>query len=432
MRFKKLKLLILLAAAIFSPVSGAMAMDAWDDTPYPGHTYVMLNPYWPVFFISRIDFTNDQIEFAFEPTSLEGTGKELVRIGVYYVSDPNYEFDIRTITDFDHDFLTKIAENDRPLSYYYVRWSGYKHYLFDSEVELGLLKNYKLYYFAELSDGTYWADMADFASCREGWKYGFMCQGLGFHIDDNSKPYGWTKFTEKPAPQKYENPCLTGDLDCVKEVEVEVERECNCQCEKCEECPKCEECHDEPTPVQEPEPSTSEPEPTGELEDNTDETEPTSGEEELAEASDEPTEATDGPTEATDVPTNELHEPTEDDGSNENAFYLEQINAMLDAAYELNRETSDNVSKMMSFMNRNTGTNTVVVREVSTNIPESDLSDLEGHEGAGETTLNVPVLGKAEKTEVKEDEHALLFFIFGVIAGGTSPWFLLLIQKRRS
>ena len=37
-----------------------------------------------------------------------------------------------------------------------------------------------------------------------------------------------------------------------------------------------------------------------------------------------------------------------------------------------------------------------------------------------------------EKTEVKEDEHALLFFIFGVIAGGTSPWFLLLIQKRRS
>ena len=67
------------------------------------------------------------IEFAFEPTSLEGTGKELVRSGVYYVSDPNYEFDIRTITDFDHDFLTKIAENDRPLSYYYVRWSGYKH-----------------------------------------------------------------------------------------------------------------------------------------------------------------------------------------------------------------------------------------------------------------------------------------------------------------
>jgi len=66
-------------------------------------------------------------------------------------------------------------------------------------------------------------------------------------------------------------------------------------------------------------------------------------------------------------------------------------------------------------------------------IPEYMEEPDESFDGPGETTLNVPALGRVQDDDkVEEDKSVWIFFITGICVGATGAWFLLSLIKRNT
>jgi hypothetical protein len=97
-------------------------------------------------------------------------------------------------------------------------------------------------------------------------------------------------------------------------------------------------------------------------------------------------------------------------------------------------EAEENVEKQSDNQNTELSSEIVIddsYRKKEIIIDNSILeeTDNESHEGPGETTLDVPVLGKVE-TEVKEDSSWLNWFLIGFCSGTILTSFLFLTIKR--
>ena len=135
----------------------------------------------PQFELTKIDLTNNKFDFGVTQVRLPG---DILTFGAWIVND----FDINNLDDLDETSLTEAFWNgDRDISsYYHHSKNTTRHYITPATVNLAEESTGKMFYMAELSDGTVWANLVDYSDCLSGWTFGKACiadtfeQEMGF------------------------------------------------------------------------------------------------------------------------------------------------------------------------------------------------------------------------------------------------------------
>ncbi|MBR1874976.1 hypothetical protein IJ798_01170 [Candidatus Saccharibacteria bacterium] len=135
----------------------------------------------PQFELTKIDLTNNKFDFGVTQVRLPG---DILTFGAWIVND----FDIDNLDDLDETSLTEAFWNgDRDISsYYHHSKNTTRHYITPATVNLAEESTGKMFYMAELSDGTVWANLVDYSDCLSGWTFGKACiadtfeQEMGF------------------------------------------------------------------------------------------------------------------------------------------------------------------------------------------------------------------------------------------------------------
>ena len=331
----KIKVGIAAVLMLSSGVSPVFASEEYPGHDYPGQLYGM-----PVFSITRIDLTNNQLEFSMNEVGLYG--KVLKNFGAGWITDHSAgveNMDLRAYESVSNVWSQRVFwSDDNNLSNYISYDDGsWKKYTVDSEVDLKSNDTYRLFYIAEFEDGDKWISRISYEDCASAWTEGMSCDSKGYI--SGSLNYDHTKFKLVAAPKKIVD---EPEQPVVEPVAVEPVSE-------------------EPTPEPTPTPENMTTEPTVE---------------QLG------TEAKTNDVEAATVKT------------------VENVMVIGGDTEEIDDEADD-----------------------ETDDEEIDLSP----EGPGETTLDVPTLGKTEVIGF----NWLPYFIGGAVVGGGLTWFLVYLNNKR-
>ena len=342
MHYQKIKQKLKVGAvATAMVVSNLVQNTAFASELYPGHDYVPLdNSGSPVFYISKIDPTNNQLEFFY---NTDANNAEISGVEVGWIADRSTNIlgmDILSYESATNAWSQRVFSNGtKQFSEYLDREDGgVKYYTVDAEVSLTNNVFKDLFYIVNLADGSKWINSVEYGDCGYFWSYGKSCNVLSF----------------MPG-MEYNNILYT-----LKDVEIKNTGS-----------------------------STTESEPTNNSIDEP-ETQPN-----------------------TDVVSDNSidREPT----TLENNEKVEMVSSEMP-------ETIEKAVTVASFVKS-------TVEETDSEDFDEDEDDEDVYEGSGDTTLDVPLLGKSEK----EINYLwwLPFFLGGAALGAISTWFLFSILKKR-
>lgn len=319
----------------------------------------------PIIHVARIDMTNNQIEF--RVSSLTVGSRKIKEVELLYLPDG---VDEEQLLDYDLSEMEGVKtafKNSENFEDYYVDMVNfYRSYIVDAFYDLKENEIGEMMLIVRLESGETWVDKIDYKICRNLWKPGADCYEAGFVIKNEVNS---TLYSMAVAPERYVPPEKI--IETVV-VEVPVEKE-----------------------PDEAETGSDETEEESENTGNS-ETESGSGSESEYESGDNNETGVE-----TEKNTEETEEITEERSDNQNTDLSSEI--VIDDSYRKKEIIIDNS----------------ILEE----------TDNESHEGPGETTLDVPVLGKVE-TEVKEDNSWLNWFLIGFCSGTILTSFLFLTIKR--
>ncbi len=367
--------ILLITTGMTTPV---MATDE-----FPGHDYPTMYNWIPAIFIQDVDATNNQFKIIVNTRYLDGKTVASISAGwVYDYSNPDANRDILAYDTVDPAWAVKALDISMTEleTWLYSETGIFRVYVVDAETELRNNTSFKMFYIVNFTDGTKWINDLDYSVCS-GWVEGKNCTTTMYiqgKYHDNVK-YVLANAMEKfvrtipdPVPEPEPNP--------------------------------------EPEPVTDPEPI---PEPTPE---------PVSEPEPVPEPTPEPT-----PEPALTIDPAPTVEPELTSVTEEKPEVKTE---------KISEETPRNDEIVIASAPQMV--DTVRIQEISTDTDETeeDVYDImtESPDGPGETTLDVPLLGKSEEdaTEVAETENFnwLLIFIAGVALGAISTWFLFSLINR--
>ncbi|MDO4967804.1 MAG: hypothetical protein Q4E70_03540 [Candidatus Saccharibacteria bacterium] len=132
----------------------------------------------PQFELSLIDLTNNKLDFGVTQPRLSSP---VANMGAWIV-DETEAGDVSELTDED---LIPVFWTDNIENYYKYVKDTTKHYV--SRVEVNLLESStgKMFYMAELMNGTIWAQLIDYSACLSGWTEGKACAADTFEKDSD-------------------------------------------------------------------------------------------------------------------------------------------------------------------------------------------------------------------------------------------------------
>ena len=358
---------------------------------YPGRDYPTLVDYIPAIYMSRIDPTNSQIEITVNTMYLDG--RTIAKIGSGFIrdhSEPIENRDILTYEFVDPKWSTVMFNYDmEEIETYFTREEGtLKVYTVNTSKALSSNTFKRLYYIVDFTDGTKWVNNVNYMECGKDWVMGKSCDAYRYEQD---KEYDNVRYLLADAPEKFikPDPKVTSEPESTSEPETTPELEPTAEMETVLD----------PEPIAEPE-STQEVEPILES-DSTPELviEP------------EPVSITEPIMEPTTPVIETVSEVIVEETPRNNEIVLASAPQIID---------------------------TVKVEEISTDTDDEveDVYDVltESPDGPGETTLDIPLLGKSgeEASEIVEmqDSNWLLIFIAGVTLGAISTWFLFSLINR--
>ena len=170
---------------------------------YPGHDYPWQLYGMPVFSITRIDLTNNQLEFSMNEVGLYG--KVLKNFGAGWITDHSAgveNMDLRAYESVSNVWSQRVFwSDDNDLSSYISYDDGsWKKYTVDAEVDLRSNTTYRLFYIAEFEDGDKWISRISYEDCASAWTEGMSCDSNGYI--SGSLNYDHTKFNLVAAPIK--------------------------------------------------------------------------------------------------------------------------------------------------------------------------------------------------------------------------------------
>ena len=171
-------------------VAGAMLMMNFSALPtfaselYPGHDYVPLNNSGePVFYISRIDPTNNELEFTLDKEVVNESEIQGVEVG--WISDRSsnvLEMDVLSYETASNSWSQRVfANGETSFSTYFSEENDfYRKYLVPTEVDLKNNVFKDLFYIVNLDNGEKWINSIDYGDCGYAWYYGESCDVIGF------------------------------------------------------------------------------------------------------------------------------------------------------------------------------------------------------------------------------------------------------------
>ncbi len=333
-RFNIVKVVIGISMAVLAISPSVMATDE-----YSGRDYPQFHDGVPAITLSRIDETNNQLEFIVDTRYMGNRKPTRLSAGLPLDYDDS-GFELLAHENVDDSNSIRVLNIDWNEALAYRTSSGiYDVYIFNPEVNLGDDVIHKMFYVVDFADGTKWINLAIYDACAN-WKDGNSCNVLYY---DGTREYATAIYRLTKAPAKFDVPLWEPK---VSDGEEELETE-----EKLEN--------------------------EGEL-----------GTEEELETSEEESET----------------EP--------------ESNSGVVVAIETEEEARE-----------------VLLSSMPKTLDTIDIEGSEGEEivdspdGAGETTLDVPILGNMKQKEEKTFNW-LIYFIAGTAVGATSTLFLFSMFKR--
>ena len=172
-------------AGIFS----VLALLAWENPAfaseqYPGHDYPTQLYGMPTFSVTRIDLTNNQLEFSLNTDMDALNGKILNHFGAWWVTDDLAVsgMDLLAYDSVSNTWSMRVFWNDMDApSKYLSEISGvWEKYVVDAEVDLKMNTSGKLFYIAEFEDGDKWISRISYQDCMEAWTDGMSCDIQGY------------------------------------------------------------------------------------------------------------------------------------------------------------------------------------------------------------------------------------------------------------
>jgi|GEM_PF-6572945 len=318
----------------------------------------------PQFELSLIDLTNNKLDFGVTQPRLSSP---VANMGAWIV-DETEAGDVSELTDED---LIPVFWTDNIENYYKYVKDTTKHYVSRAEVNLLESSTGKMFYMAELMNGTIWAQLIDYSACLSGWTEGKACAADTFEKDSD-----WN---------------ITEINYALVDVEVDTE-------EPAEE------------PVEEPVEPT---EPTEEPEGPSEPSEPVEPIDDPIEPVEEPVEEpAEGPAEV-ETPEINTAETTTPTVISETSPSTKEVVEVVKTVYLSNNSNDDSVK-------------TVEEAEKAEILETTETSSEEETTEAEEETLEIPELGKKIETEnILNNLSWILFFVSGALLGTVSTWFLL-------
>ena len=354
----------------------------------------------PQFELTKIDLTNNKLDFGMTQVRLPG---EIQDFGAWIVKDDN----VADSEELGEDALLRAFSNAGigADNYYRYSVSTTKHYVVPAEINLLEESTGKILYMTELLDGTVWAHLIDYSECLSGWTFGKACVADTFERDSN-----WN---------------VTEINYVLADVEIEPE--------------ETEEPGESDEPVVPDDPGVTDE--SGGLNE--------SGVTDIPGEPDEP-----GTTDESGVPdkSGEIKESgvpddiresenMESNNRQENLSGNEPENLSRDDGLKddgpARVDDADNFSNLATTGNPdgagnyNTASSSNMVDTSDTNEETNESKEVE--EGAGNTTLEVPELGKKTESEnTLQNLTWLLIFLAGALTGALSTWFLLSDHRKMS
>ncbi|MBP5512076.1 hypothetical protein J6X90_01685 [Candidatus Saccharibacteria bacterium] len=360
------RIMLAVGAIILAVPSAAFALDRLVFVSI----YVPRINYNPVFYISRIDIKNNELEFVYN-TDYE---KQIARFGAAWVKDEekwNLPYDsIRTYPSVDEEWSEKIfwsGDYELEIEKYITSTDGsLAHYVIESEADLKENDTMAIYYIVETTDDERWVGIALYNTCgTEDW-------------GDNAC-YSNNKFIRE---KEYSAATYYLDKAPVRKVESEPKR----VLEDEEPIPETK-VIPEPEVISEPEPETiAVPKEERKMEEDTPKEENTVSDEEVVVTREEDEE----PVLLATIEIPELEDELDAD---------EEVT-------EIEEESEDNI--------------------------DIYSEDDEVYEGFGETTLDVPILGNVKGDTPEEKPDLIPIALISLGLGAILAWFLLFIVKMTS
>ena len=347
----------------------------------------------PTFILSRVDLTNNQLEFS---VNINWLGeKVLSNFGAGYVTN---RAAVRSLDILEYDSVSNPwservfwSDNEDLSKYMYKSGGidGWAKYVVDAESDLLLNDSGELFYLAEFTDGDKWLNEFDYSECLSEWSRGMECDAMPM-MNGNSQAFE-IKYILSEAPD--------GKLMVGQTQEQKSKNEI----------------------VSGPE-SGSEPE------------------SENFEVVSEPEIAVENIENATDVENGtDIEVETEALGgeTTNNTFNIENADELEGKVDNGVVEVSIETKKVLATKNSENGAKgdlklasvkqtTKEAKEIGEGVADGDVA-VDTPEGPGETTLDVPTLGEASKI----DFNWLPYFLGGAVLGWILTWFLVYIVMKK-
>lgn len=375
---------------------------------YPGHSYVPLdNTGAPVFYISKIDPTNNQLEFYHNSGWGENIEVDTVEVG--WIADRsavNINRDILSYDSARNTWSQTVFSGESKISNYLTQEDGdIKRYTVDTEVALSNNVFKDLFYIVNLTDGTKWINTVDYGDCGYNWSYGMSCDVMSYipGFEYNNILYD-LKNVEIKQPVSEQ---ISGGTDASTDVttDEQTNNETNNETasgETLEE--KTEEKVDEPETETQPETIA------------VDETAVPLTEENIKEINEKTVETADPTDEQSMADVVEANDNTETEVVEKTASELKAVTAVVRT--NMNSDTTDETEYEEGD------------DEAEDEDEDEDEIDF-SPEGNGDTTLDVPLLGKTEQIESSLVFNWIPYFIGGAAVGTILTLILNSIIKRR-
>jgi hypothetical protein len=200
----KIKLGMVAGAVLISSFLGAAT---YANELYPGHEYVPKISGMPIFVISKIDLTNNELELSLK-NEAEAYESEIKNVSVGMITD-RATLRTKDVLSFNSTKDTGSREifssGETPfLEFFSGSNEEYRKYTVTPEVPLTEDNVGILLYIVELNDGTKWVNIADYWECGAYWFYGMTCNMLGYMPGSDVNNVGYQMFSTEvknpPAP----------------------------------------------------------------------------------------------------------------------------------------------------------------------------------------------------------------------------------------
>lgn len=376
----------------------------------------------PRFEISKVDLTNNKLDFGIYQISLPGN---IANLGAWIVDDTEIE-DISSISE---DNLTQVFYTDTIADYYSYSKDITKHYVASSEVNLAEKSTGKMFYLVNFSNDKIWTGLIDYSDCLSGWTYGKSCNADIFDFDSTLQVTNITyTLSDIEIEQSGDEDTSgtdesgdsgdtgdTGDSDGIDDDGDDSGNTDEAEDNNTDDSGSDDTGDDTNSSDNDGSNSTddtAEDEADGTASESYDNTEETDDTEDIDDI-----ENTDNTEDTDDTEETEEVEEAEDDAEE---TPTEIITKVIETIREVERASDSSANTLATTSNNTSNTDTSSETD-STN----DNSEVE--EGSGETTLEIPSLGGGENkiNETVNNLSWILIFLSGMLAGVAGTWFLL-------